>query len=150
VSCSFDGAAPGVRIERTFKAPPEEVFDSWTSVEMLKRWWHAKRAWETPLAEVDLRVGGAIRIVMRDPTDGREYGGGGVYTEIDRPRRLAFTWTWDGQTQAPSQSVEVEFTAVEEGTRVALRNYGLPLDERDGYLSGWENSLDNLAVALSS
>ena len=38
---------------------------------MLRRWLHGKPDWETPVAEVDLRVGGMIRIVMRNPSDGR-------------------------------------------------------------------------------
>ena len=40
---------------------------------------------------------GALRVVMRNPDTGAEYGGGGRYTEIDPPRRLAFTWLWDDQ-----------------------------------------------------
>jgi Activator of Hsp90 ATPase homolog 1-like protein len=56
-----------LRIERTFEAPTRAVFDAWTNVEVLRRWWHAERDWETPHAEVDLRVGGAIRAVMRNP-----------------------------------------------------------------------------------
>ena len=66
---------------------------------MLRRWWHAERGWETPEAEVDLRVGGAVRVVMRDPEKDAEYGGGGLYTEIDPPSRLAFTWLWDDETR---------------------------------------------------
>ena len=46
-----------VRIERTFDAPIQEVFDAWTSEEVLRRWWHADPDWETPSAEVDVRVG---------------------------------------------------------------------------------------------
>ena len=37
----------------------------------MRRWWQAERGWETTEAEVDLRVGGAVRVVMRDPRDGR-------------------------------------------------------------------------------
>jgi uncharacterized protein YndB with AHSA1/START domain len=84
-----------LRIERTFDAPAEEVFDAWTSEEVLLRWWHADPEWETPSAEVDLRVGGKLRIVMRNPMAGADYGGGGEYTVIDRPHRLALSWIWD-------------------------------------------------------
>src|SRR4051794_27315130 len=84
-----------LRIERTFRAPAQKVFEAWTSEEVMRRWWHAEREWETPEASVDLRVGGAVRVVMRNPRTGAEYGGGGRYTEIDPPRRLAFTWLWD-------------------------------------------------------
>src|SRR5947208_1175091 len=80
-----------LRIERTFDASAEELFDAWTSTEVLKRWLHADPHWETPTAEVDLRVGGALRIVMRDPMAGEDHGASGEYTVIDPPRRLAFT-----------------------------------------------------------
>ena len=69
--------AKTLRIERTFQAPAEAVFDAWTSEEVIRRWWHAEHGWETTEAEVDLRVGGAVRVVMRDPDEDVEYGGGG-------------------------------------------------------------------------
>ncbi|HEY3492759.1 MAG TPA: SRPBCC domain-containing protein, partial [Solirubrobacterales bacterium] len=84
-----------LRIERTFQAPADRVFEAWTSEEVMRRWFHAEHDWETTEARVDLRLGGAVRVVMRDPGKDAEYGGGGTYTEIDPPTRLAFTWTWD-------------------------------------------------------
>jgi uncharacterized protein YndB with AHSA1/START domain len=137
-----------LRIERTFDAPPHDVFDAWTSVEVMKRWWHAEHSWETPFAEVDLRVGGAIKVTMRNPDDGKEYGGGGEYTLIDRPRRLAFTWAWEGDDESRRQLIEVEFVDQGERTRVVLTNSGLPEPEVDDYRDGWSKSFDNLAVAL--
>ena len=56
-----------LRIERTFQAPAQAVFDAWTSEEVIRRWWQAEHGWETSEAEVDLRVGGAVRVVMRNP-----------------------------------------------------------------------------------
>jgi len=100
-----------LRIERTYRAPAERVFDAWTSEEVMRRWWHAGHDWETPVAEVDLRIGGAVRVVMRNPHKDEEYGGGGFYTEIDRPNRLAFTWLWDNRPIR--QLIEIDF--VESG-----------------------------------
>jgi uncharacterized protein YndB with AHSA1/START domain len=57
-----------LRIERTYQAPAQAVFDAWTSEEVLRRWFHARHDWETTEAKVDLRVGGDVRVVMRDPT----------------------------------------------------------------------------------
>ena len=83
-----------LRIERTFDAPADRVFDAWTSEEVLRRWLHGMRGWETPTAEVDLRVGGRIRIVMRDPADGDEalekvnsFRPSIVVTDLVMPRR---------------------------------------------------------------
>ena len=74
-----------VRIERTFAATAEDVFDAWTSPEVMRRWFHPAPDWETPEAEVDLRVGGRVRVVMRKP-DGR------------RPKRTANSRSSTGPT----------------------------------------------------
>ena len=81
-----------LRIERTFPRSRPGGLRRLDSEEVMRRWWHAGHDWETTEAEVDLRVGGAVRVVMRDPHTDAEYGGGGSYTEIDPPTRLAFTW----------------------------------------------------------
>lgn len=138
-----------IRIERTFRARAQDVFDAWTSVEVLRRWWHAEHDWETPHAELDLRVGGAIRITMRDPYRDENHGGGGEFTEIDPPRRLAFTWTWDDDPLT-QQLVEVEFIDQGEQTTVVLTNSGIPAQAADGHVEGWQNSFDNLEAALSA
>jgi uncharacterized protein YndB with AHSA1/START domain len=72
-----------VRIERSFDAPAEDVFDAWTNPEVMRRWFHCAPDWETPEAEVDLRVGGNVRVVMRRP-DGTEAEAHGEYTGIRR------------------------------------------------------------------
>lgn len=137
-----------LRIERTFDAPAEAVFEAWTSVEVLKRWWHAEHHWETPHAEVDLRVGGAIHVTMRDPGTGAEYGGGGEFTEIRPPERLAFTWIWDA-TPDRLQLVELDFAERDGATTVVLTNRGIAPDELEDHRHGWQNSLDNLERALA-
>ena len=76
-----------VRIERTFAASAEEVFDAWTSPDVMRRWFHCNSAWETPVADVDLQVGGKIRVVMRRP-DGTEVEAQGIFHLIDQPHRL--------------------------------------------------------------
>ena len=62
-----------LRIERTYAAPAAAVFDAWTSEEVLRRWFHSERDWTTSEASVDLRVGGAVRVVIDDPDDPTPY-----------------------------------------------------------------------------
>jgi uncharacterized protein YndB with AHSA1/START domain len=139
-----------VRLERTIQASAEELFDAWTNAELLKRWWHAERDWETPSATVDPRLGGRVQIMMRNPGDGTEYAGSGEFTLFERPRRLAFTWTWDDDELARRQLVEVEFIERgAEGTLVIVTNRGLPKDQTGDYLEGWSASLDNLEDAVA-
>ena len=149
MSEAADQPSATIRIERTFRAPAREVFEAWTSVEVLRRWWHGEHDWETPHAELDLRVGGAIRIVMRNPHDGQEYGGSGEFTEIDPPRRLAYTWTWD-EDPSTTQLVEVDFTDHGETTTVVFTNSGIPAQDKDEHVIGWQNSFDNLDAALAA
>ena len=135
-----------LRIERTFDAPAQAVFDAWTSPEVLRRWLHSGPDHETPVAEVDLRVGGALRILMRSP-GGPGRGARGEYTVIEPPHRLAFTWIWDDDEENP-QLIELEFTEHDGRTTVVMRNSGIPADERAGQLTGWHGCLDNLARQL--
>jgi uncharacterized protein YndB with AHSA1/START domain len=137
-----------LRMERTFDAPAQQVFDAWTSEEVMRRWWHAGQDWETTEASVDLRVGGAVRVVMRDPHEDVEYGGGGEYTEIDPPRRLAFTWIWDGDSKR--QLIEIDFVEEEGGaTTVRFTHRGLWDEESvESHRGGWGTAFDNLERAL--
>ena len=137
-----------LRIERTFQAPAEAVFDAWTSEEVIRRWWQAEVGWETSEAEVDLRVGGAVRVVMRDPAKDAEHGGGGTYVEVEPPTRLAFTWIWDDDTRRTL--IELEFEEADGVTTVRMTHSGLPDAEavsRHEY--GWSNCLTNLERALA-
>ena len=135
-------------MERTFEAPAQAVFDAWTSEEVLRRWWHAAHDWETTEASVDLRVGGAVRVVMRDPHKDAEYGGGGHYTEIDPPRRLAYTWYWDGNDKR--QLIEIDFKEVEGVTTVRFTHRDLWDEEAvRSHEDGWGKCFDNLERVLA-
>jgi uncharacterized protein YndB with AHSA1/START domain len=136
-----------LRIERTFRASAEEVFDAWTSPEVMRRWFHCGPDWETPVAEVDLRVGGAVRIVMRRP-DGREAGARGEYTLIDRPHRLVMTWTFD-DVPANEQLIELAFSESGGNTTVVLTNREILSEERrESQDEGWRLCLDELERLL--
>ena len=137
-----------VRIERIFQAPADAVFDAWASEEVMRRWWQAEIGWETSAAEVDLRVGGDVRVVMRDPAKDAEYGGGGKYTEIDRPTRLAFTWLWDGDTRRTL--IEIDFAEQGGATTVSFRHSGLWDEEAvRSHEGGWSRILDSLGRELA-
>jgi uncharacterized protein YndB with AHSA1/START domain len=136
-----------LRIERTFQAPAQAVFDAWTSEEVIRRWWHAEHDWETTVAEVDLRVGGAVRVVMRNPHEDIEYGGAGRYTEIEPPARLAFTWIWDGDDRR--QLIELDFEESGGVTTVRFTHRNLWDEEAvRSHRGGWNGAFDNLEQAL--
>jgi uncharacterized protein YndB with AHSA1/START domain len=136
-----------LHIERTFQAPAARVFDAWTSEEVMRRWWHAEHDWETTEAEVDLRVGGTVRVVMRDPHKNAEYGGSGRYTEIEPPKRLAFTWLWDDDTRRTL--IEIDFEEAAGVTTVRFTHSNLWNEEMvRSHEGGWSRCFDNLERTL--
>jgi uncharacterized protein YndB with AHSA1/START domain len=136
-----------VRIERTFAARAEDVFDAWTDPEVMRRWFHVGPDWETPVAEVDLRVGGGVRILMRSPGGG-EGGARGEYTVIDRPHRLEMIWTFD-EDPSNEQLMQLSFSEADGATTVLLVNSGIATDQRrESQDQGWNGCLDQLERAL--
>lgn len=136
------------RIERTFSATAEEVFDAWTNPVVLERWWAAAPTWSSPGCDVDLRVGGRYTLRMLGE-DGELHVVGGEYREVSRPRRLVFTWCWqdEGGPHAGNVSlVAIDFHSDGERTTVVLEHSGLAsLQSRDKHGEGWRACFDNLA-----
>ena len=138
-------------IERTYDAPAERVFDAWTSAEVVRRWWRALHHFEVSDAEVDPRVGGVIRVVMHDPRKQLDHGGGGTYTEVDRPNRLAFTWVWDNDPEGRRTLIEIDFSERASRTTVSFSHTLLFSAEmaRD-HEEGWSGVLDELGAYLAT
>jgi uncharacterized protein YndB with AHSA1/START domain len=99
---------------RVFDAPRSMVFDAFTKPELLRRWF-GPRGWSMVVCEVDLRVGGGFRFVLRGP-DGKDLGMRGVYREIVPPERTIHTESFDDY---PGESV-VTTTLVEQSDRTLL------------------------------
>ena len=138
-----------LRIERTYRAPAEAVFEAWTSEEVLRRWWYTEDGFQTSEAEVDLRIGGAVRVVMRDPIKDAEYGGGGTYTEVEPPSRLAFTWTWDDDPRRTL--IEIDFSETDGITKVTFTHSGLWDEEAvRSHEDGWGKLFDRLEGILDA
>jgi uncharacterized protein YndB with AHSA1/START domain len=144
-----EDSAKVVRIERTFDAPAEDVFDAWTSPEVIGRWFRPGRGWGEASADVDLRVGGSVSVVMRAP-DGSEVRAGGEYTLIDRPYKLAFTWTFDDDP-SNEQMIELEFNEQNGVTTVVFVNSNISEKRRrDQQYDGWSACFDEMERVLGS
>ena len=90
-----------ILIEREFDAPRHLVYQAYTTPELVKRWWHAKRG-EVTLVEIDLRVGGRWRYVMVMP-DGTEVAFHGEYQEVVADERLVSTEVYEGLPEGVSE-----------------------------------------------
>lgn len=139
-------------IRRVLKAPPELVFDVWTQPEHMLRWFSPGETYSTPFIEVDLRVGGAYRIAFIDP-DGVQSVVGGRYLEIDRPKKLVFTWKWEDHDRYGDYetTVALDFHARDEGTELVMIHKGLPVGPMlEEHTWGWQGTLGRLEKALAS
>jgi len=74
-----------VALTRVFNAPRQLVYDAFSKPEILKRWF-GPRGWSLVTCEMDVRVGGGFRFVLRNAED-RELGMRGVYRELTPPGR---------------------------------------------------------------
>jgi len=138
-----------VRLERTYDATAEVVFDAWTNPEVLRRWWKANPGWNDAEAEIDLRVGGAYRLAMHDPEAGEDYVVYGTYREVSRPDRLVYSWAWEGTGPYAGHESEVAVSFLEEApgrTTVVIEHAGL-LDDtsRVNHRRGWVGVLESFA-----
>jgi len=145
-----EAPARSLRLERTFDATPEEVFDAWTNPEVLRRWWAAAPTWRTPVAEVDLRVGGAYRLSMEDPETGTTHTVTGEYREVRRPERLQYSWQWEqADGEGHVSTVTVDFLAAGAGTTVVIEHRDLETPESaERHSHGWTGCLENLAARV--
>jgi uncharacterized protein YndB with AHSA1/START domain len=104
-----------ILITREFAAPRHLVYRAWTTPELIKRWWHAKRGKMT-VAEVDLRVGGRWRYVMI-ADGGLEVAFHGEYREIVPNERLVSTEVFE---LVPDAEAVDTLTLTEQGGRTTL------------------------------
>ena len=87
-----------ILITREFDAPRHLVYRAWTTPELVRQWWTAKRG-EATVMEIDLRVGGAWRYVMI-ADGGMEVGFHGEYREIVPDERIVSTEVYEGMPDA--------------------------------------------------
>ena len=135
---------PAVRLQRTINATPERVFDAWLDAEALAKFMRPGPDM-TCDAVNDPRVGGKFLITMMG--DKSVHPHTGEYLEIDRPRKLVFTWH-SKSTAMASSTVTIELEPAAGGkTELTLTHVGLPENQVEGHNGGWTaivNALDDL------
>ena len=100
-----------ILITREFDAPKHLVYKAFTTPELVRRWWTAKRG-EMKICEIDLRIGGEWRYVMETP-DGIVVGFHGEYREIEPYDRIVSTEAYEGIPN-PDENATVNTMTLEE------------------------------------
>jgi uncharacterized protein YndB with AHSA1/START domain len=139
-----------LRLERTYDAAPEVVFDAFTDPQAQQELYADAPDWVVQ-AECDLRVGGRWTITFGPPgsTPARETN---VFQVVDRPRRLVYASTMampDGSSI--DTGMEVTFEEEDGRTRLSIVQSGFPTPERrDEFAGGWASVLDGLGRVVTA
>lgn len=130
-----------ILITREFDAPKHLVYKAYTTPELVKRWWSARRG-EVTVAEIDLRVGGTWRYVMV-ADGGFEVAFHGEYREIVPDERIVSTEVFEGMPDAEALDTAT-FTEVEGRTTLTLLVQHTTKEDRDAHInSGMEDGLQD-------
>jgi uncharacterized protein YndB with AHSA1/START domain len=141
---------PSLTLERFYPVAPEKVWRAWTDPQALKRWFGPGGPQPVALAELDVRVGGRLRVCFGG-ADGNEHEVRGVYREVVPPRRLVFTWSWPRTTPDRESLVTIELHKAGRGTELVF-THAQHFDEkvRDGHRRGWTESFVKLEQYLNT
>ncbi|MEM1250508.1 MAG: SRPBCC domain-containing protein [Acidobacteriota bacterium] len=148
-----------VLIERTFDAPLEVVWRLWTDPEHFKAWYGPAGA-RVPVAEMDVRVGGARLVCMEmdTPNGPMQMWFAGEFLEVEAPRRLVYTDSFADEAGRLKSAAEmgmpegtpttteviVQLEASAERTKMTLTHVGVPADSPGA--SGWNAAFDKLGA----
>jgi uncharacterized protein YndB with AHSA1/START domain len=140
-----------LEVNRVIRASRERVFAAWTNPAQLQQWFAVAEGFTTPVAEVDLRMGGRYRLGMKAPGDNPLLVVGGIYQEVVFPKLLVFTWRWEhDDPDEPETLVTVEFLEVNDATKVLLKHERFTgILQRDKHGEGWAGCFENLARFIS-
>lgn len=144
-----------LKLTRLIDAPREAVWKAWTDPQLLKQWF-APLPYTTPVAELDLRPGGANLIVMQAP-DGTQMPNRGSYLEVTPNERLVFTdayaGDWTPREGKPFMTVVLTFEDEGGRTRYTARVLHWTAEDREthekmGFHQGWAICAEQLAALV--
>jgi uncharacterized protein YndB with AHSA1/START domain len=142
----MDATTETTSVDRTISiaAPPETVWEFFVDPEKATRWMGMS-------ARMEARPGGTYECEVLPGHTAR-----GEYVELDRPRRLVFTWGWekggdeDNAVPPGSSTIEVELTPEGNGTRVRFLHRDLPNAQAgESHAHGWDHYLARLGIAAA-
>jgi uncharacterized protein YndB with AHSA1/START domain len=138
---------PGtIVITRRFDFSIERVFDAWLDPAKASKFLFATPTGQMVRVDIDARVGGSFNITRRDGDDVEHIG---TYLEIDRSRRLVFTFS------VPKYSAEVTRVIIDleplpTGCELTLTHEGVLPEWLESGREGWGKILDGLSAHLAT
>lgn len=135
-------------VERHFRQSPERVFDAFLDPERAGRFLFATPGGQMVTVEIEAKVGGRFRFIDRRAGEDVEHTG--EYLEIERPRRLVFSFAVP-KYSADVDRVSIDLTpSADGGCTLTLRHESAPewAPTRRRAQRGWASILDRAAAVL--
>jgi uncharacterized protein YndB with AHSA1/START domain len=133
-----------LQVVRRFAAVAERVFDAWLDPSTAGKWLFATESGQMIRVEIDPRVGGLFNFTRRDGDDVEHVG---EYLEIDRPRRLVFTFSVP-KFSTQITRVSIDIVPLESGCELTLTHEGVLPEWASQTEAGWGMILNSLAKTL--
>jgi uncharacterized protein YndB with AHSA1/START domain len=138
---------PGtIVITRRFDFPIERVFDAWLDPAKASKFLFKTPTGQMVRVDIDARVGGAFNITRRDGDDVEHVG---TYQEIDRPRRLVFTFGVP-KFSAQMTRVSIDLKRLPTGCELTLTHEGVLPEWLESGREGWSKIFDGLSAYLAT
>jgi uncharacterized protein YndB with AHSA1/START domain len=130
-------------VERVFSIDRPTMWTLWTDEEHAGRWMRPSLTeFEPTIASIDPRPSGTYRFEMIGK-DGSVRAVSGQFVEVDEPKRLVFTWSWDGSEE--ESLVEVLLSEVRDGTKVSISHTRFDSQESaEQHEDGWVGCLASI------
>jgi uncharacterized protein YndB with AHSA1/START domain len=139
---------PAAVVERLVAASPEDVYDQWVDPAAMAQLMCPDSVRLTAIT-LDARVGGKLFLAMEE--NGYRFTVTGTYLELDRPRRLRFSWASTGWDPSDPESV-VTVTFTPRGparTLMTIHHAQVPPARLDRHQALWEAAAARLAARLA-
>jgi uncharacterized protein YndB with AHSA1/START domain len=132
-------------VRRLLPVPRERVFAAWVDSASLAQWMRPGQTIDT-IVEIEPRVGGKFRVLMRQGTEDVEHWG--EYLVIEPPSLLSFTWI-SVHTDLQPSVVTIELFERGTGTELVLTHRRLPPTRIEAHRGGWTDIVRMLEEALA-
>ncbi len=138
-------------MNKTFDAPINVVWESWTRPEHIIQWW-APKGMKIKLIEHDFKVGGKWKYTMPMP-DGSEFTSEGTYLEIVEFRKIVTTADFKPMTEGVE--MHVLFEEIGEKTNFTFsiihpsEEY-CKQQEKMGFYNGWGSAFERLGTLVNT
>jgi len=135
-----------VKVSHRFKASAERVYDAWLDPDKVRlRTTTALQSMglsgEIAQCEIDATVGGTF--LISDMRDGNEAKHWGTYLELERPRKIVFTWITDESEESDPSKVSLTIEPDGDGCLVTIVHEldAKWADYKEQTAMGWSSAL---------